>query len=106
MKAGYVLTQDDASAYDEEIIGGKARNLAWLTRNGFRVPPWIVITTRAFEEQVMVGEHDWIMDALSHLPDDNSAGTVSQEIRNRIAGKGLLPCIAEALNEKLGEFDC
>lgn len=39
----------DAVCLDSLSVGGKAKELAWLDRHGFRVPRWCVLTTEAFQ---------------------------------------------------------
>jgi len=103
MNADYILSQSAASARGEDVLGGKARNMAWLTRNGFPVPEWFVVTTAAFMEQL---RHDdlgsWIREELSQVtPDNDRAGAVSQKIRDRISAMALAPAVAAGLKEAL-----
>lgn len=39
----------DRVCLDSKKVGGKAKALAWLTRHGFRVPRWFVLTTDHFQ---------------------------------------------------------
>ncbi len=107
MQAEYILSQSVASSRGEDVLGGKARNMAWLTRNGFRVPEWFVVTTGAFVEQL---RHDnlgaWIREELSQVsPDNDRAGDVSQKIRERIGAMPLSPAIADELKKNLGAIE-
>jgi len=79
MRADYSISKNEAAAHGEEILGGKARNMAWLTRNGFPVPEWFVVTTGAFDEQLR-GENlgGWIREELSRIsPESDRVGAVS-----------------------------
>ena len=50
----YIVRLDSKSALQESQAGGKGASLAWLRRNGFRVPPGFLITSTAF--------HDFLTD--------------------------------------------
>lgn len=54
-----------------KIIGGKARNLAILSREGLPVPPWVVLTTEFFEK--------FLSDKLTDLIKLLSVSYASQE---------------------------
>ncbi|WP_250657929.1 phosphoenolpyruvate synthase [Alkalimarinus coralli] len=96
---GYVLSSKGASSFSENTLGGKASQMAWLTRNGFNVPEWFVITTEAFNGFVSENKlGDWIDEKLKTLSDQN-VGPVSEEIRNKLLS-GVLPC---ALEEQISE---
>src|SRR3989442_6902718 len=43
-----IATAVDANALAPATIGGKAANLAALTRAGFPAPPWFCVTTAVF----------------------------------------------------------
>ncbi|MBF0117792.1 MAG: phosphoenolpyruvate synthase [Desulfobacterales bacterium] len=51
MNEKMILSDLEASVYDESVLGGKAKNLAWLTQNKLPVPEWFVITTKAFTDK-------------------------------------------------------
>ena len=53
MRKPILLTAEAASAFGQAELGGKAANLAWLSRNGFPVPDWLVLTTAAFDLQIL-----------------------------------------------------
>lgn len=44
----YIYSPDKNTPIDEDLIGGKAMNLARLSKAGFNVPPWFVVTTHGF----------------------------------------------------------
>lgn len=103
MNIDYIIPQNTAAAHGEELLGGKAKNMAWLTRNGFPVPEWFVVTTAAFEEQL---HHDglsgWIRAELAPLsPGSDRVGAVSQAIRERIGAMALARPIADELKKSL-----
>ena len=45
-----IVRGDDARASEEALVGGKGAGLARLRALGARVPQWLVVTTRAFDE--------------------------------------------------------
>lgn len=47
--SAWVLPLEDTALADTPRVGGKAARLGLLTREGFRVPPGIVLTTGAYE---------------------------------------------------------
>ncbi len=107
MNAEYILSQRDASARGEGLLGGKARNMAWLTRNGFPVPEWFVVTTAAFDEQLR-GDNlaGWIRDELSGVSSDTDrAGSISRKIQERIAAMPLAPALAADVHKALGAIE-
>lgn len=106
MNFRYILTSAEAAAVPESLLGGKARNMAWLTRNGFRVPEWLVVTTGAFEEQLAgSGLREWIRSELAAAGTDGaSLENVSRGIRERIASEDLAPALAEELRASLGRM--
>ncbi len=88
--SGYVLSSQQASRFSEDTLGGKASQMAWLTRNGFHVPEWFVITTNAFNYYLSENKLDqWIDNKLADLNSKNVAA-VSAEIREKMLS-GVLP---------------
>jgi len=47
-----LLTHEDAPEVLQALGGGKAANLARMSRNGFRVPPWLCVSTLAYRRFV------------------------------------------------------
>ena len=47
------FTLELAECHDTALVGGKAANLGRLVRAGFPVPEGFVVTTRAWEAQVL-----------------------------------------------------
>lgn len=43
-----VLHAQDAQIFDPTLLGGKAANLAFLTRHGYAVPKWLVVPSDVF----------------------------------------------------------
>ncbi len=48
----YLMTHEESRETIRACGGGKAANLALISRNGFRVPPWFCISTAAFRRFV------------------------------------------------------
>lgn len=61
-----IYTAEDALFLSPDLLGGKAANLAWMTREGFPVPRWWVVTTAAFKQLLNEnGLSDWIEQSLT-----------------------------------------
>ena len=59
----FMLDSVAAVQADENSLGGKAKNLAWLSRNGFPVPQWWVLTSESFSAQIVaLAIRDWIQE--------------------------------------------
>ncbi len=54
MPMPFFLDQTESLIADETLLGGKAKNLAWLKRFGFNVPAFIVVTTEAFHHYLEI----------------------------------------------------
>lgn len=99
LASGYILSSEQASSFSENTLGGKASQMAWLTRNGFNVPEWFVITTEAFNGYVSENKlGDWIDGKLEGLTNKN-VRALSAEIRTKLLA-GRLP---SELEEKISE---
>jgi len=62
----YVVDLDSRAALQQTHTGGKGANLAWLRRQGFRVPPGFVIVAAAFRDflaefkiEMLTQRRDW-----------------------------------------------
>lgn len=69
----WILTADDRNAADETLAGGKGASLARLAALGVRVPPFVVVSTRAWQAMAGSGPDasliDEIRDAIAGLDD-------------------------------------
>jgi pyruvate, orthophosphate dikinase len=68
----YVVTFDEGSADQKQLLGGKGANLAEMTRIGLPVPPGFIVTTDACRsylelEEIPDGLYDEVEDALRDL---------------------------------------
>ncbi len=100
-----LLNAADAAVFGESELGGKASNLAWLSRNGFRVPDWIVLTTAAFDLQIV---HADVANSLKQLPDswggdEAKLDAAAESIRQRLCDAPLHPELAAALAKAVGD---
>ena len=79
------------SKISEREVGGKAWNLFRLRQSGFPVPPWLVVSSRVFDE-AMTGQMEKIARILSHLDfnDKKSLDEASEWIA-RIISRAELP---------------
>jgi pyruvate,water dikinase len=92
-----------ASELDPSLIGGKAFNLAKLSRAGLPIPPWFCLTTLVFRDLFNpVAAAELGRPAAPPSPDGDSAGaSVLRSAARRIAEKTksirLLPADTDAL---------
>ena len=93
MTTQYILDAAEAAQVDADLLGGKAENLALLTRNGFTVPKWWVLTTQGFSKQLeQLGIKDWVEGKVKVLTGEENnkviAG-IAQEIQAEIGKQPL-----------------
>jgi phosphoenolpyruvate synthase/pyruvate phosphate dikinase len=83
-----IYNAQDALFLSPDLLGGKAANLAWMTREGFAVPAWWVITTAAFSQLLNEnGLADFVENALSGFSassDLSQLEPIAAEIRAKI----------------------
>ena len=106
MTKQYILSSKEASLYSQDTLGGKAYNLAWLSRYKFQVPDWFVLTTEAFDLQIQLDKTaTWIEAQLANLPSDKDGSQVfdkvARSIRERIIQNQLHTDLIKVLEEKL-----
>ncbi|KZZ45671.1 phosphoenolpyruvate synthase [Thalassolituus sp. HI0120] len=100
----WCIDQQQASLTAPSQLGGKAHNLAFLSRFGFNVPQWWVVPVAAFELQLQLPfEGDvtlgaWIQQQLAPFAIEADDGNAQQEVDN--AG---LTQAAELIQQRLGE---
>ncbi len=99
----FVLRADEAVIYPEHQLGGKAYNLVWLYRNGFQVPPFLVLNTMAGE--AVLNDADltsWIEQQLTSLHTQPEAiSKTLADIRQKIVSADLPERVATAMREAL-----
>ncbi|MCP4131574.1 MAG: phosphoenolpyruvate synthase [bacterium] len=101
MNTKLILSSSEASVFGEKAVGGKAKNMAWLSRNELPVPEWFVVTTEAFAVQIKE-EAKWIYDQLgSFNKDSQEIGPISEKIRERIKSLPLNAEIKKDLAKQL-----
>ena len=101
----FVLTADEAVIHPEHQLGGKAYNLVWLHRNGFQVPPFLVLNATAGEAVLAhAALTSWIEQQLTSLHDHPEAiSKTLTDIRQHITAAALPEPVAESLQETLGD---
>ncbi len=72
-----LLTHEDSPEVLRSLGGGKAANMARLSRNGFRVPPWFCISTLAFRRFV---EQNSFQDELTREKDPGRLSRRAEEL--------------------------
>lgn len=87
-----MVSSAEAVALGESSIGGKARQLAWLSRHDFPVPDWWVLTTDAFRQQ-LGSLQAWIDESIADLDTTDNAAVLrtASDIHARIAALSLQP---------------
>jgi phosphohistidine swiveling domain-containing protein len=102
------LTSEQAVKVDEDLLGGKAKNLAWLSRQGLPVPRWWVLTTECFTQQLKALKiEEWVQQELAKLRSDTKTiendviAQVATNIQKAIGEQPLLPEIQQLVREKL-----
>ena len=108
MSTEIFLTSDEAVKIDENLLGGKAKNLAWLSRQGLPVPRWWVLTTECFTQQLKaLNIEDWVQQELAKLSSDtkkienDEIAQVATNIQKAIGEQPLLPEIQQLVRERL-----
>lgn len=102
----WLLSAEQAAAVDEHRIGGKAWNLAWLSRNSFPVPAWWVISTDGFQHQLAhAGLSDWVAARIADMDsaDTQQVQAIANDIRSRLSQMSLAPSLYDALEQALAE---
>lgn len=98
-----VIDGTEAALFNETHMGGKAKNMAWLSRNNFPVPQWFVISTHAFSKQLANENLEaWIREQLAGLTlESQNITDIAEEIRNRIMSMELNPEIKNEIKIQL-----
>lgn len=97
----FVLSSQEAAKHGHELLGGKAWNMAWLSRNGFPVPEWWVLTTEAFSHQIdSSGLAEFIDSQVAFLKGGDQSDKVSaiaKRIQAEITKHDLSAILREAI---------
>jgi rifampicin phosphotransferase len=101
----FIHSQEQALLLPAEQLGGKAANLAWLSREGLPVPRWWVLSTAAFSELLSSNQlHGFIAEQLHGLHDATPIDQVearASAIQARILAAQLPQAIRQQLVEAL-----
>ncbi|MCT7357597.1 phosphoenolpyruvate synthase [Thalassolituus pacificus] len=109
--ANYCLDALQAAVLSADQIGGKAFNLAFLSRqtlaiNSLQVPQWWVVPVAAFRAQLRsLNLEQWIETELASLgdkPDSSALEQVARGIQQKIREGGLLIAIADDVRTAIG----
>lgn len=106
MEPTLIISSTEAAAYPAEHIGGKAANLSWLTRHGFNVPEFWILTNNAWEKQLLyLGIADWLQKQLDTIQNCQSkAETLKNSctaIQRRITEAPLFPELQRAIERQI-----
>lgn len=84
----YLYDAKSAVALEKDALGGKAYNMAWLTKEGFNVPKWWVLTTDALKFQLeSAGLTEWIGQQVASIDansDNDQIKKTSEAVQARI----------------------
>ncbi len=97
------LTDSDISI---ETVGGKAINLAQMTKDGFRVPPAFAVTVHAYDSFITdTGLRERIGAVLSGMDfdDERSLSAGTEDIRSMISSESMPQSIQDEISELMGE---
>ena len=108
MTTNLFLTSEQAVQIDENFLGGKAKNLAWLSRQGLPVPRWWVLTTEVFTQQLAaLNIEAWVAQELSKLSaggqkvENDVIASVATNIQKAIGEQPLIPQVQQLIREHL-----
>ncbi|MBF0353270.1 MAG: phosphoenolpyruvate synthase [SAR324 cluster bacterium] len=108
MTKPYILNARDASMHDVSLLGGKANNMAWLTRNAFPVPDWLVVTTHAYDQHLQQeGLKAWIKEQMVKVQKADRAAipAILKEIRQKVVESPFPRTIETILQQNLARID-
>ena len=106
LPSGEVLLASSTEALLLEVgyVGGKARQLAWLSHNQYPVPDWFVVTTHVFKAHIQrAGVPGLLADKLSHL-DAEQRGALLAQWREAIVATSLAEAEVELIEKRLSTF--
>ncbi|MFZ5723486.1 MAG: phosphoenolpyruvate synthase [Pseudomonadota bacterium] len=101
--AAQVYAQDAALFLDPALLGGKAANLAWLTREQLPVPAWWVVTTEAFRRLIADNALDEVIAAELAKLGDGSDGAAVEAAPTRIRRRVLDARLPQSLRVELAQ---
>ncbi len=107
-----LYSQEEALFLNPELLGGKAANLAWLSREGLPVPRWWVVTTDVFTQLLRDnGLSEMVAEALAGIGPDTEPAAIEpiavriqqQVLKARLSGE-LLHAIGELVKGREEQF--
>ncbi|WP_420591776.1 phosphoenolpyruvate synthase [Bacterioplanoides sp.] len=105
----WCIDQQQASLTAPSQLGGKAHNLAFLSRFGFNVPQWWVVPVATFELQLQLPtEGDdalgvWIQQQLAPFVIEDGDQKSGEEKSSKEVDNAQLTQVAERIQQRLGE---
>lgn len=99
----FVHSQEDALFLDPALLGGKAANLAWMTREQLPVPRWWVVSTEAFRHLIASNNLAPFIDGelriVSQVGDAQAQECAAARIRERL----LAATLPDALRAEIAQ---
>ena len=100
------LNWEEAFGAKTQLVGGKAWNLARLTRFGFKVPPGGVLTTDVYRQFIAFNQLEEIVKLISqtvHTENlEDMAGQLAR-LREKIQAGAFPPAVLTELNNRLAD---
>lgn len=112
MRSDLFLTSQQAVKIDENLLGGKAKNLAWLSRQGLPVPAWWVLTTECFVKQLQALDiGSWVQEELKKISstenetgiDNEAIAQVAENIQQAIGAQPLIDEVQDIIRSTLSD---
>ncbi len=112
MRSDLFLTSQQAVKIDENLLGGKAKNLAWLSRQGLPVPAWWVLTTECFVKQLQALDiSSWVQEELKKISstenetgiDNEAIAQVADNIQQAIGAQPLIDEVQDIIRSTLSD---
>ena len=95
------LRSGDAYFYEDTLLGGKARNLAWLSKQANTViPEWFVVTTEGFKQHI---QQEGVHTAIERIVVSKDLGEMQgplSEIREKIISLQMPAAISKTIEEQ------
>ncbi|MDO8329062.1 MAG: phosphoenolpyruvate synthase [Fluviicoccus sp.] len=107
-----LYSQEEALFLNPDLLGGKAANLAWLSREGLPMPRWWVVTTDVFTQLLRDnGLSEMVAEALAGIGPDTEPAAIEpiavriqqQVLKARLSGE-LLQAIGELVKGREEQF--
>jgi pyruvate,water dikinase len=97
----FIHTQEEALFLAPEELGGKAANLAWMSREGLPVPRWWVVSTSSFRELLDSNALSPFIEGEMRIVSHGGMGADIDAVSARIQEKILAATLPDALEQEI-----